>query len=324
MGETWDDHYDFVIVGSGAAAVPAALVAKKAGKRVLIVEKADVVGGSTAISGGVIWIPNNPVQKRAGVSDSYEQAKTYLDACAGPYGPASTAERRHAFLTEGPALVSFLEDAGMKFIHAEGWPDYHEGEVPGATAHSRSLTAEVFDMNTLGAWKKNQRRLPRPPVRSTEPGKIGVYGRTWASKFAMLKVGWRMIQNKLGRDLVGMGGALQGRMFKIALEKGIAIWPGTPARELVMEGGRVCGLVVRKDGKDYRIEARDGVLLDSGGFAQNPQMRKRYQQAPIGSDWTHANPGDTGEMIEHLTTLGADTCLMDQSWWVLVSLLPDG
>ena len=153
-GAGWDESYDFVIVGSGAASVPASLVVQAAGKRPLIIEKNDQIGGSTALSGGVLWIPNNPVMKRAGVKDSPEDAKAYLDACAGPYAPGSTPERRAAFLDEGPKLVDFLEDKGMKFVHAEGWGDYHVDHYPGGVARSRSMVAEIFDMKKLGPWRR--------------------------------------------------------------------------------------------------------------------------------------------------------------------------
>jgi 3-oxosteroid 1-dehydrogenase len=324
MRGVWDDSFDFIVLGAGAACVPAALAVRSRGKRPLILEKTEVVGGATAISGGVLWIPNNPVQQRRGVNDSYQAGREYLDACAGPFAPGSTAERRHAFLTEGPAMVDFLERAGMKFVHAEGWPDYHETELPGGIARGRSLVAEIFDMRRLGEWGPTQRRLPRPPVRSTEPAVIGVYGRTWASKMAMFRVGLRMFRNRLGSDLVGMGGALQGRLFEIALRLRIPIWTQAEDAQLIMEDERVCGVSIRRNGRTLRIQARDGVLVDSGGFARNPQMRQTYQAAPIGSDWTNSPAGDTGEMIEQIKALGASVFLMDQSWWVPVSLVPNG
>src|SRR5690606_6389464 len=104
-----ENAYDLVIVGSGAASICAALVAKASGRRPLILEKTDKVGGSTALSGGVLWLPNNPLMKREGVSDSFDEAWTYLEACAGDVGLASSPERRRAYLTEGPRMVEFLE-----------------------------------------------------------------------------------------------------------------------------------------------------------------------------------------------------------------------
>src|ERR1700704_2142076 len=157
--------YHFIIVGSGAASVCAALIAKSIGKTAAIVEKTDMFGGSTGMSGGVLWIPNNPLMKEAGVEDSYEMAKAYLDACVGEGGPGASPARRHAFLTEGPGAIAFLQRRGMQFVHAEGYSDYHENEYPGGIARSRSIVAEIFDSKRLGAWHKKVRRRLAPPVR---------------------------------------------------------------------------------------------------------------------------------------------------------------
>ncbi len=120
--------YDLVVIGSGAGSVCAALAAKRLGAKPLIIEKTPMFGGSTALSGGVIWLPNNPVMKRAGVQDSEEAGRLYLDACTTGAGIESTPARRAAYLREGegPHAISFLEEHGMKFAHCEGWSDYHD------------------------------------------------------------------------------------------------------------------------------------------------------------------------------------------------------
>ena len=128
---TWDLEIDFLIAGSGAGSILTALRLKDEGFDSLILESTDMFGGSTAMSGGVIWVPDNPVMKRAGVKDSYEEARAYLDACVGDVGPASSPERRDAFLRAGPEMVEYLETKGMRFVHPEGYSDYHEGELPG-------------------------------------------------------------------------------------------------------------------------------------------------------------------------------------------------
>ena len=321
----WDCSYDLVIVGSGAASVCASLVALAAGRKPIIVEKADYAGGSTGISGGVLWVPNNPLAKRAGVDDSYEKSRAYLDACVGAYSLGSTPERRHAFLTQGPEMVSFLEREGIKFIHLEGWSDYHENEMPHGMARGRSLSVEVFDMRRLGAFAKRMRRPEgRPPLRGTEPSEVMLFGRTWRSRFAMLRVGWRMLLNRLGRDLVAMGEALQGRLFEQANKRGVPIWTKARVEEIIVRDGRAVGVQVNHDGKRVRIAATDGILVNAGGFSHNLAMRQAYQQAPITTDWTVSNPGDTGEIIAHLKDLGADLAQMDMSWWLPVSIMPDG
>jgi len=320
----WDEDADFLVIGSGAAAVCAGLVAKKAGKRALIVEKTEYFGGSTGMSGGVFWVPNNPVMKRAGVADSYEQAKTYLDACAGEPIPGSTPERREAFLRTGPETIAFLEDHGMALVHAEGYSDYHEGEYPGGVARSRSIVAKPFNRNELGAWKDRFRCRPGLPVMMHEIAQLTLNGATLKSKIAMVKVGLRIAQKAIGRDIVGMGGAIQGRLLQIALREGLDIWLDSGLVEFIIEGDRVVGGVVERNGERIRVRARDGVLINAGGFSHNQQMREAHQLSPVTVDWTNANPGDTGEVMRMAMDLDAEVNVMEQSWWTLISILPNG
>src|SRR3546814_2687625 len=162
--DAWDETWDFVIVGSGAASIVASLVMQKAGKRPLVLEKTEQVGGSTALSGGVLWVPNNVYELQAGVPDTPEKAAAYLDACAGDVGPASSPARRSAFLETAPRVVDFLSAHGMAFVHAEGYSDYHEGQLPGGMGRSRSLVAPPFAMRRPGAWPDKLRRGPAVPI----------------------------------------------------------------------------------------------------------------------------------------------------------------
>ncbi len=324
VSRSWDETYDLVIVGSGGASVIAALVAKAAGKRPLVLEKQSLIGGSTALSGGVIWAPNNSLMKAAGIEDSYEKAAQYLDACAGPPAPGSTPERRHAFLREVPSVIDFLAKHGMTWLYARGWSDYHEGRYPGGVADGRSVVAEIFDMRQLGPWRHRMARTPRPPVRRTEVSGLMLYGRTWKSRLAMIRVGLRMTLNKLGWDLVGSGAALQGRMFKLAFERDVEIRPDSPVSELIWEGGRIAGVRVGDGASATRIRATEGVIVDTGGFSHNLEMREQYQPKPASTAWTHANPGDTGEVMRMAMALGGATASMDLAWWNSISLQPSG
>jgi 3-oxosteroid 1-dehydrogenase len=322
----WDQEVDLVIVGSGAGAVTAALRARKWGKRALIVEKAELFGGSTALSGGVTWIPNAAPLLRAGVDDSIEKGRAYLDACAGPYAPGTTRERREAYLGKGPEMISFLESEGMEFAYLDGFSDYHEGEYPGGLARGRSLGGKLFALNRLGDWLPKMRRasgIQEIPATVPEIGQLVLSGRTWKSRLTFVKVGWRMIQRKLGRLLVAAGASLQGRLFLLAKNAGQEIWLGSPLTDLIREDGRVVGVVVRQNGRDRRVRARHGVLLDAGGFARNPEMRANMSRVPH-SQWTVANEGDTGEVLKMATDLGADTAMTQEAWWIPASFLPDG
>jgi len=318
--------YDFVIVGSGAASVAAALKMKEAGKTALIVEKREFFGGSTALSGGVIWIPCNSVQREAGVADTPEEARAYLDACAGPESKGSSGARRSAFLDEGPKAIDFLRAHGMKLVHAETYSDYHETVYPGGIARGRAIVPAIFDLNELGEdWKRIDYNPETPPLMTHETGRVMLYGRGWASKLVVAKVGMRMLRNRLfGRKLIGHGNSLQGRLLQIARREELNIWMETPVTGLVTDGGRVTGITVLRGGEAVEVEARDGVLLNAGGFARNAEMRRDYLPNPDDVEWTISNRGDTGEVMQMAIDLGADTENTDLAWWVPGTFPPSG
>lgn len=321
------DHVaDVVVVGSGSAALTTALAAVDAGRDVLVLESTDLVGGSSAMSGGGAWIPDNPVMKAAGVDDSYQQARQYLDLCVGDVGPASSPERRHAFLTEGPAMVAFLQRLGFRYVHARGYPDYYP-ERPGGSAIGRCIEGEVFDLKRLGpVWSKKIR------------GYIPMAGHTY--QFAQINVSFRTLKGFLtaaqviglqtiGRALVGqkpagMGNSLIGQLLELALDRGVTVWTSSPMVELVTVGDAVVGVVVTHEGRTMRIGARHGVMLAAGGFAHNDEMRQKYQEHPITTTWTSSNPGDLGVPVQAGMAVGAATALMEDSWWGPSVLNPDG
>jgi 3-oxosteroid 1-dehydrogenase len=140
----------------------------------------------------------------------------------------------------------------------------------------------------------------------------------------MAKVGLRMLQNKLGRDLVGMGGAVQARLMEIALREGVPIFLSTPVTEYLTRDGAVVGVRVKQDGKLVDVACGSGVLLDCGGFSHNAELRQKYLPQPTSSEWTFSNPGDTGEMLKMTMDLGAAVDAMDQSWWNSISVYPNG
>ena len=319
--------YDFVIVGSGAGAITAALAAVEAGRTAVILEKTDKIGGSCALSGGVLWIPNNPIARRCGMTDSEADAHAYLDGCAGPPGPGSTPERRAAYIREGAAAIGFLDALGLKFRVPRGYADYYEGAQPGAVHEGRAIVVEPYDLRRIGAYAGRLRRAPRSaeqPVAVDEVAQLSISGRTLASKLTYLRVGWRLLRRRLGADLVAMGAALQGRLLELALARNIPILTETAMVGFAMEGERVAGVVVRGPRGEETIGARMGVLLNAGGFAHNLDMRTRFQPAPASTAWSLSSPGDTGEVLSEAMRIGADAHLLDFTVWTPVSLLPDG
>jgi 3-oxosteroid 1-dehydrogenase len=321
-----EQEYDFVIVGGGAASVTAALVMKEAGQSALIVEKERYFGGSTALSGGVIWIPNNSVQREAGVEDTLDKARAYLDACAGPESKGSSRARREAFLAEGPKAIDFLRKKGMKLVHAEGYACYHETDYPGGIARGRAIVPAIFDLNDLGeAADLVDYSKEFPPFMTHECSHLTLFGRTWKSREIMVRVGARIMQNNLfGRKLVGIGRSLQGRLLQLAIRNKVPVWVRSPVTELLTEKGKVTGVAVRKDGDVIHVKARLGVLINAGGFARNQEMRDIYAKQPSKTEWTVSNVGDTGEMQRTAMALGADVENMDKCWWVPGTLPPEG
>lgn len=322
----WDETTDFVIVGSGGGSMVAALAVADAGRKPLILEKTDKIGGSTAMSGGVFWIPNHHLQHRDGIPDTMEKSRTYLDAAVGDLGPATSRGRKDMFLNQGPKMVHYLEEKGMPFVRCDGWSDYHD-DLPGGMAQSRSLSVEPFNVNELpGDWSAKLRRgLSDLPIRGTEGRNLMLMKRTLKGKLAMVTLGMRIIKGKLlGRQYVGAGTAIQGRMLQMAVRQNIDIRINSGVTGLIEEGGKVTGVETVKDGKPWRIAARDGVLINAGGFSHNAEMRKAYGPQPSSTAWTNANPGDTGEMIEIAKSHGAALDFMDGAVWILTSNPPTG
>ena len=148
---TWDTTVDLVIVGSGGGGMVAALAADDAGASALVLEKQERIGGSTCMSGGIAWVPNNPVMAADGVPDSYEDAMAHFEAVVGDVGPCSSFERRHAFLTAGPEMVSFLQDRGVRFVYCPGYSDYYSS-AKGGHDNGRGIEPVPFDGHVLGEW----------------------------------------------------------------------------------------------------------------------------------------------------------------------------
>ena len=321
--------YDLVIVGSGAGSVCAALAAQALGRSAVILEKQARFGGSTAISGGVLWTPANPLMAEEGLADDYTRARRYFDAVVDYEGPGTSSERREAFLKVGPPMVEFLRSHDMAFFRPEGWADYYD-DLPGGEPRSRCLMAPLYDARALGPWAPLLARSPvggGMPVHSHELTDLYLMRRTWAGKRMALRLAGRMLEAWLRRrDLVSNGAALQGRLLEIALRQGIPIHLSTPVDDLVVENGRVTGVQIgdSQQGEGRVVHARAGVLLNVGGFSRNAALRQRTGRAPTGDQWTAANPGDTGELLERAMALGAAADNLDAFWWVVTSQHPDG
>jgi 3-oxosteroid 1-dehydrogenase len=314
----FDEVFDFVVVGSGGGSMCAGLVMRQANKSVLILEKTPLVGGTTARSGGVMWIPNNPFMKRDGVEDSPEKAMTYLDSVIGDGkdAPGATRVRREAYVREAPRMVDFLLRQGIKLTRATRWPDYYD-DRPGGSKAGRTVIAELFDVNELGPWNKKLRpgmmATAGDPAAYVEEGmKLRTLKVSGEAKATMAKIVLRTAFARLrGKHLLTAGAALQGRMLQAALKAGVDIRTEAPVKELLVEDGAVKGVLTEKDGRPWRVGARLGVLVNAGGFARNQAMRDKYQPGTR-AEWTNVPEGDTGEMIQEMMRLGAAIGCMEE------------
>lgn len=313
-----EELFDVVVVGSGTG-LAAALAAHDRGLRVLVVEKTDLVGGSTARSGGAFWIPASSILAERGAVDSPDRARAYLDAVVADSAPR---ERRAAFAEAGEETVRVLQRrTRLRFTWAKGYADYHP-ELPGGTALGRSCEARPFDTSLLG----DDRRRLRPgvmeaPVPMPVTGgdykwlnlmvKVPVRGMSVAITRAVQGIGGRL----LGKRLVAGGQALAAGLFDGVLRAGIEVRTGAGLRRLLVEDGRVAGVVIdAPGGGEAVVRARRGVILAAGGYDHDLAWRHEYQSPALGAHSLGAD-GNTGDAIKAGRDAGGVLTLMDQSWW---------
>jgi len=322
----WNHEVDVLIVGSGGGGMTAALVASQADLNTLVIEKSAGYGGSTALSGGGMWIPNNFLLKRDGVDDSMEKARTYLANTVGDRTPQSLQD---AYLENAPKMVEYLaSNTSMRFQRSVGYADYYP-ERPGGMAEGRALEATPFDGKKLGDEFNNLNKgdVEAPLGLSftiSEFNKLGMVIPTWAGKWTAFKVGVRSVLSLLvGKRILTIGQALIARLRYSMQQENIPLWLNTPLKELVIEDRKVVGVVAEKDSKPFRIKANKGVILAAGGFAHNQQMREEFQKAPINHEWSSAHKDNTGDAIQLGIGAGAKIDLMDDAWWGPSSMPPD-
>lgn len=328
---------DLIVVGSGAAGLSCAITAKKRGLDVVVLEKEPVFGGTTALSGGVLWIPLNHHGRKQNAADTVEAVRTYMMQETGSYFDEAAVQ---AFVENGPKMVEFFERVtAMKFIPTL-YPDYHP-DVPGGVDIGRSILAEPYDIRGLG---KDMPRL-KLPLRT-----ITFIGMMFNSSNADLKHFFRAtksltsfvyVAKRLANHIkelvlyrrainVTSGNALAARLAKSALDLGIPILTSTPAKQILMEGDKAVGVQVAGEGGERRITARHGVVLACGGF---PHDVKRIAQAypHLRSGGEHLSPtpvSNTGDGVAMAEAAGGvvDIRFKDTSAWMPVSrvVFPDG
>ncbi|MET0133291.1 MAG: 3-oxosteroid 1-dehydrogenase [Kibdelosporangium sp.] len=311
-------EFDLVVVGSGAAGMTAALAAAHNGLSALVVEKAPTYGGSTARSGGGVWVPNNEVILRAGVPDTPAKASAYLDHIVGDIVPAAN---KQTVLDRGPEMLSFvLAHTPLKFAWVPDYSDYYP-EAPGGMPRGRSIEPKPMAAGLIG---EHLATLTRPYLASPMDVAVTQADYRWLNlvrrhprgMLRTMRVGARGFVAKVtGRRQLAMGQALAGGLRAGLAKAGVPVWLETSLVDLESTDDRVTGVRVSQDGKEFVIRARLGVLLASGGFERSEELRKKYQRDPIGTQWTVGAEENTGDGIEAGLRLGASVDLMDDAWW---------
>jgi succinate dehydrogenase/fumarate reductase flavoprotein subunit len=310
-------HCDLLVAGSGASGLTAAVIAAKHGLSVIVVEKEAVFGGTTALSGGFLWVPNNHLSKEAGISDSKEAARDYIRHEASNHFDAARTE---TFLDAGPAMVRFMHDStSVRFEASPAFSDYHP-DAPGGLPGGRSILAAPVDANILGE-DLIKLRPPRPELtlyglaigsgkelwhfyRATKRLESFIYVSKRVAKFGVDRV-------LKGRSmLLTNGNALAARLYRSAKDLGVQVWLDSPVKKLSREAdGRVVGAEVLTPKGLRRVVASKGVVLACGGFAQDIARRQSlYNHAAAeGEHVSAAAPGNTGDGLRVAEAIGAQT-----------------
>ncbi|MBI1252249.1 MAG: FAD-dependent oxidoreductase [Alphaproteobacteria bacterium] len=303
-----DDHdtVDVIIVGAGAAGLAAALAAHAQGASVALLEKSGAVGGAAAISGGIVWAPNNARMREAGIADSADDARAY-------FGSLNHGDIRDdvlgAFVTEAPEALAFLESAcPIRFELLPGYPDYYLDRPGAKQSGGRALDSGLFSYKALGEWAGKVASNGQPmPIKLLETPLGGATG----------AIDPQVIGARIANDERGWGQALVGAMLKGCLDAGITPRLNTAVTQLLRDGARISGVAIKDgDGAASALFARHGVILTTGGFEHDRALTQAFLKGPM---TTPASPPHlTGDGLRLAMTAGAALGNMTQSWWMPV------
>jgi len=302
----WNIEADVVVLGTGGAALTAALSAHDHGAgSVVILEKSGMVGGTTAMSGGMLWIPLNHHEQEFGISDTWDEVVTYLDALSPGLLDPDTLE---AFLVAGPEMIRYFADKTPVRLHVfQNFPDY-QPNIPGAKPRgTRSLDNDVFPFDQLGSWA----------VR-VNPPKTGL-----PTLFSMVEamyggVDEATLEERRRRDCRGRGQALIGALLRGVLDRGIPIHLETRGYRLCRESARVIGVIAEQQKGEIRVRARKGVVVATGGFEWNERLVKSFVRGPITGPVSV--PECDGDGLMMAIEVGARLANMSHAWWMMSTL----
>ena len=322
MDDPMKHNADVIVVGSGAAAMTAAIRAHDLGRTVLMIEKAHLFGGTSALSGGTVWFPCNPHMG----ADSREEALAYLRGITGGH---ARDERLQAYVDAAPGAYSYLAEQGVEFASMHGFPDTFPDQE--GAKQGRTMRPKPFDAAELGddihKLRIGVRLFDRYSVDVPEAGILTNRSPGWKRLLAKIIGGywldWRW-RRKTTRDRrLTLGAALIGRLYRAVQRKNIPLLLETALESLMFEGGRVTGVVARQHGRSVTFTAGDAVILACGGFEQSQSLRDQHWPIPSEALWSHTPRGvNAGDGLDAATALGAATEFMDHAWWAQSMQLP--
>lgn len=327
----FDHLVDVLVIGSGGGGMTAALTAQAAGLDTLVVEKSAQFGGSTALSGGGIWVPGAPSQRRAGYVPDPEETFAYLKRITE--GLVSDARLR-TYVDAAPQMMEFLEKRSnwLEFVWKPGYADYYP-ELPGGSALGSTINVPAIDLRTLGA---EEQHLLQPLALAPKgiwfaPKDLRLFyqvRQNWRGKAVLVKLIYRMFRARVfGDRMAAIGQSLMARMRLALKDQNIPLWLDAPMTELIVDSdggaGKVAGAVIERNGRMQRIGARCGVILASGGFDHDLAWRREHLPE-LEKDWSFGNPAAMGDGIRAGEKVGAGTELLDEAWWFPAMCWPDG
>ncbi|WP_333892880.1 FAD-binding protein [Mycolicibacterium gadium] len=335
--DSFDHTVDVLVIGSGGGGMTAALAADARGLDTLVVEKSPQFGGSTALSGGGIWVPGAPSQREAGYVPDPDGVFEYLQRITG--GLVSDARLR-AYVDSAPEMMEFLErhSRWFEFVWKPGYADYYP-ELPGGSELGSTINVPAIDLRELGDEEQN---LLRPLALAPKgiwfaPKDLRLFyqvRQNWRGKAVLVKLIWRMFRARVfGDRMAAIGQSLAARMRLALKEHSIPLWLSAPMTELITDvDGTVTGAVVERNGRAQRIGARHGVILAAGGFDHDMEWRRQHlpvldrvrHLASGEKDWSFGNPASMGDGIRAGEKVGGSTDLLDEAWWFPAMCWPDG
>jgi 3-oxosteroid 1-dehydrogenase len=305
-------EFDVVVLGSGAAGLTAAVTAAELGASVAVFEKADQLGGTTAWSGGQVWVPNNPHMAEVDATDSPEEALGYIMSLSHGLIDESLAA---AYVARAPEMVRFLEErTPVQFYAVRGMPDYHPEFPGGKTGGGRTIECPLFPFAELGEWE--QRVTPSPYM----PGHLTM-SETPLGAANPKPVDPDELARRAQTNERGCGQALTGRLLRACLDRGVEPQMSAAGSERLIEDGRVAGVRVTTPDGEIEVRARVGVVLATGGFEWNPEYVRAFLRGPM----THPVSMSTcdGDGLRMAMKAGAKLGNMREAWWIPAAVVPE-